>query len=82
MRRRSPPGASGRSPPSPGSDPFDVASARLLVDDRFYVGKLVRDRDGRWVLLAFLNRGPDDTFVGAVSDPMPVIMTADGLQLA
>ena len=35
-----------------------------------------------WVLLAFLNRGPDDTFVGAVSDPMPVVMTADGLQLA
>ena len=59
--------------------PFDVASARLLVDDRFYVGKLVRDRDGAWVLLAFLNRGPDDTFVGAVSDPMPVVMTADGL---
>ena len=66
----------------PGSDQIDVASARLLVDDRFYVGKLVRDRDGSWVLLAFLNRGPDDTFVGAVSDPMPVIMTADGLQLA
>lgn len=62
--------------------PFDVASARLLVDDRFYVGKLVRDRDGSWVLLAFLNRGPDDTFVGAVSDPMPVVMTTDGLQLA
>ena len=62
--------------------PFDVASARLLVDDRFYVGRLVRDRDGSWVLLAFLNRGPDDTFVGAVSDPMPVVMTADGLQLA
>jgi beta-fructofuranosidase len=61
---------------------FDVASARLLVDDRFYVGKLVRDRDGSWVLLAFLNRGPDDTFVGAVSDPMPVVMAADGLQLA
>ncbi|MET1073790.1 MAG: hypothetical protein ABWY11_14185 [Umezawaea sp.] len=42
----------------------------------------MRDRDGSWVLLAFLNRGPDDTFVGAVGDPMPVVMTADGLQLA
>lgn len=62
--------------------PFDVASARLLVDDRFYVGKLVRDRDGAWVLLAFLNRGPGDTFVGVVGDPMPVVMTADGLRLA
>ena len=66
----------------PGGRPFDVASARLLTDDRFYVGKLIRDRDGAWVLLAFHNRGPDDTFVGAVSDPMPVVMTADGLQLA
>jgi beta-fructofuranosidase len=65
----------------PGGDPFDVASAELLVDDRFYVGKLVRDRDGGWVLLAFHHRGPDDTFVGAISDPMPVVMTPNGLRL-
>jgi Glycosyl hydrolases family 32 N-terminal domain len=65
----------------PGGDPFDVASAELLLDDRFYVGKLVRDRDGGWVLLAFHHRGPDDTFVGAISDPMPVVMTPDGLRL-
>jgi beta-fructofuranosidase len=67
---------------APGEEPFDVARAELLVDDRFYVGKLVRGRDGRWVLLAFHNRGPDGTFVGAISDPMPVVMTPTGLQLA
>jgi len=66
----------------PGSEPFDVASAQLLLDDRFYVGRLVRDRAGRWVLLAFHNRGPDGTFVGAISDPMPVEATPEGLRLA
>ena len=65
----------------PGGEPFDVASAELLVDDRFYVGKLVRGQDGDVVLLAFHHRGPDDTFVGAISDPMPVVMTPDGLRL-
>jgi beta-fructofuranosidase len=69
----------------PGADfengPIDVASAQLLLDDRFYVGRLVRARNGRWVLLAFLNRGPDGTFVGSVSDPIPVAMTSAGLRL-
>lgn len=67
---------------APGEEPFDVARAELLVDDRFYVGRLVRDRNDQWVLLAFHNRGPGDTFVGAISDPMPVVMTPDGLRLA
>jgi beta-fructofuranosidase len=66
---------------APGEEPFDVASAELLTDDRFYVGRLVRERTGHWVLLAFHNRGPDGTFVGSVSDPMPVAMTPEGLRL-
>jgi beta-fructofuranosidase len=72
------------APPGRGLDDgqFDVASARLLVDDRFYAGRLVRRRDRSWVLLAFHNRGPDGTFVGSVSDPMPVDVTSEGLRLA
>ena len=35
-----------------------------------------------WDFWTVDDRGPNDTFVGAVSDPMPVIMTADGLRLA
>jgi beta-fructofuranosidase len=76
----------------PGNEPFDVATARLLLDDRFYVGRLVRDHAGRhrsghdapdqWMLLAFHNRGPDGTFVGEISDPMPVGITPEGLRLA
>jgi beta-fructofuranosidase len=49
-----------------------VNAARLVSDDRLYVGRTVRDRDGEWVLLAFHNRGRDGRFVGAISDPMPL----------
>jgi hypothetical protein len=61
---------------SPGGDEFDaladVRSARLISDDRLYVGRTIRDRNGEWVLMAFHNRGADGTFVGAISDPMPL----------
>jgi beta-fructofuranosidase len=53
--------------------PFDVAQATLLVDERFYAGRLVRDRDGRWMLLAFLMNAPGGEFQGRISNPMPVM---------
>jgi hypothetical protein len=49
-----------------------VGAARLVSDDRLYVGKVIRDREGEWVLLAFHHRGPDGRFVGAISDPVPL----------
>lgn len=52
--------------------PFDIRGAHLLADSRHYSGKLVRDRDGTWNLLAFIQDGPDGEFVGSVSDPMPL----------
>jgi len=52
--------------------PFDIKRATPLTDDSFYVGKLVRDPSGAWVLLAFHNTGPDGAFGGALADPMPV----------
>jgi len=52
--------------------PFDVAHAHALTDRRFYSGRLVRERDGSWSLMAFLMDDADGRFVGAVSDPMPV----------
>ena len=51
--------------------PFDVSRAVALSDDALYAGRLVRDRDGQWRLLAFRNRGPDGVFVGELTDPMP-----------
>lgn len=51
--------------------PFDIAGATRLTDERLYVGKLMQDRTGGWVMLAFRNDGPDG-FVGSLTDPMPV----------
>ena len=53
--------------------PFDIAQATLLVDERFYAGRLVQDRSGRWVLLGFDMSEPGGIFRGGVSDPMPVV---------
>ncbi len=61
--------------------PYDIAGAVPLTDDRFYVGKLVQDPVGNWVMLAFENVGPDGAFVGALSDPMPVRWDGDKLVL-
>ena len=62
--------------------PFDIKGATPLTDDSFYVGKLVRDPSGEWVLLAFHNAGPDGAFGGALSDPMPVQWDGDFLTVA
>jgi beta-fructofuranosidase len=52
------------------SQPFDIAAATLLVDDSLYSGRLIRDRDGRWVMLAFDMSDADGDFVGSVTDPV------------
>jgi len=67
--------ATGESP----LGPFDISGAVPLSDDRFYVGKLVRDPSGTWVLLAFENTGPDGEFGGALSDPAAVRWDGDRL---
>ena len=50
--------------------PYDVTRAALLTDESLYVGKLVERRDGRWVLLAFVNQDAGGAFVGCLSDPL------------
>jgi beta-fructofuranosidase len=52
--------------------PFDVAAARPLTSDAFYCGRLVQDRSGRTVLLAFRYYDQARQFLGELSDPMPV----------
>jgi beta-fructofuranosidase len=61
--------------------PFDTTRATRLVDERLYAGRLVADRSGKYVLLAFLNHGRRTRFVGAVSDPMPVRWHAGALEV-
>jgi beta-fructofuranosidase len=53
--------------------PFDPRCASLLTDHRLYVGRLVRDRTGRSVVLAFHHDDVNGDFVGEISDPMPVL---------
>ncbi len=60
--------------------PFDTRRAVPLAGEELYSGRLVRDRAGQWVMLAFRNLEADG-FVGAISDPTPVSWTADGSAL-
>ena len=57
---------------------FDIANSHLLSDDRLYSGRLVRNRSGKWMLLAFHNQDANGEFVGEVSDPIPVTWDHNG----
>ncbi|CAN5235922.1 hypothetical protein BH11ACT5_BH11ACT5_09560 [soil metagenome] len=52
--------------------PFDVSEAELVVDERLYSGRIIRNREGALVLLAFENSTTDGDFVGSLSNPIPV----------
>jgi beta-fructofuranosidase len=52
--------------------PFDIAAARTLTDDGLYCGRLVHDRSGQPVLLAFHDYDQTRQFRGELADPMPV----------
>jgi beta-fructofuranosidase len=51
--------------------PFEVSDlARIHPYTDLYSGKLVRTRDGGWVLMGFIH-DVDGAFVGEISDPIP-----------
>ena len=52
--------------------PYDAASATLLAPETLYSGRVIQNRDGDWVLLAFENSTTDGGFVGRLSDPLPL----------
>ena len=52
--------------------PFDIAAARQLTSDAFYCGRLIHDRAGQPMLLAFLYFDQARQFLGELSDPMPI----------
>lgn len=56
--------------------PFDPSRATLLIDDGHYAGRIVHDRYGDPMLLAFEN-GSGPAFVGRISDPMPLRWDAE-----
>jgi beta-fructofuranosidase len=61
--------------------PFNLTQAVRITDESLYSGRLIRDRAGRWVMLAFRNSGPDGHFIGELADPMPIRWAADGSAL-
>lgn len=65
-------------PVDSATGPYDVEKARRLTDESLYAGRLVQDRDGAWWLFAFHNVDDSGTFVGSLSDPLPVGWAPDG----
>jgi beta-fructofuranosidase len=61
--------------------PFDVSSAEPVTGEDLYSGRLIRDRSGRWLMLAFRNREQGGGFAGEISNPMPVSWAEDGTRL-
>ncbi|MEV0230738.1 hypothetical protein [Nonomuraea sp. NPDC050786] len=51
--------------------PYDPLKARRLTEESLYSGRVIRDRAGAWVLLAFRHTD-DDGFIGEITDPIPV----------
>jgi beta-fructofuranosidase len=64
---------------APGAGGYPVADATRLLDERHYSGRVVRDRAGAWVLLAFENVGNDGEFIGRLSDPLPLAWSGETL---
>ena len=61
--------------------PFDISSAYRLADERLYVGRAVRRRDGGWSLLAFRNLDDEGRFVGEIIDPLDLGWHGDRLEI-
>ncbi len=52
--------------------PYDIAGAQMVTDRSQYVGRILQDRAGHWVFLAFRYDAPDGHFLGGITDPRPV----------
>lgn len=65
-------------PIADGALPIDPRKARLLVPERYYAGRVAKDRAGKAWLLAFNNQSENGDFIGGISDPMPLMTDAEG----
>jgi beta-fructofuranosidase len=57
--------------------PYDTSKAVRLTDESLYSGRLIQNREGRWMLLAFRNTGHNGQFIGELTDPAPVTWAND-----
>jgi beta-fructofuranosidase len=51
---------------------FDVSRARPITSSRLYSTRAIRQRNGRWALLGFLNARADEYLPGGIADPLPL----------
>ncbi len=61
--------------------PFRYLSDVPLIGDEpnsLYSGKIVPGPDEKWYLMAFRNYDRNGNFIGEITDPLPVHITADG----
>ncbi|MCX5512805.1 glycosyl hydrolase family 32 [Kaistia algarum] len=61
--------------------PYPIAAASLIAPERLYSARVIEDRNGRPVLLAFHNIQDDGSFAGGVSDPLPLVERDGTLQI-
>jgi beta-fructofuranosidase len=52
--------------------PFDLTAAQPVAAPHLYAGRLVRRRDGSWIMLRFVDTDAEGRFVGEIGDPIPV----------
>ena len=57
--------------------PYDVQQAQQLTDRSLYSGRIVEDRTGAWVFLAFHHDDQHGQFIGVISDPQPLTAVGD-----
>ncbi len=60
----------------------DIERAVRVTSAALYSGRLVQDRSGAWVMLAFRNLDETGDFVGEIADPIPVTWDGTGLRLS
>jgi beta-fructofuranosidase len=60
--------------------PYDITKATLLTDESLYAGRLLQDREGGWWLFSFNHVDEHGTFIGSLSDPIPVSWDGDRLR--
>ncbi len=61
--------------------PYPSRGSDLLFGDEigsFYSGRLIQGKDLQWYLITFSNNTKESTFIGEISDPMPVEISPDG----
>jgi hypothetical protein len=61
--------------------PYEIGTASHVASERFYSGRIIKDRNDRWTMMAVDMGGAEGEFVGEVSNPLLVGWTPDSRTL-